>query len=90
MTVNKDEDGKILSETYNDETLFEFSFVERFTREGNTSYGTIQNNTINALACKDVIEKYVTNEYAKEQILNEFSTNSNFLCPDTPSIVLYQ
>ena len=55
ITVNKDEDGKILSETYNDETLFEFSFVERFTRDDNIPHDTIQNNTINALACKDVI-----------------------------------
>ena len=49
----------------------------------------MQNETFDALACKDVIEKYVTDEYTREQMISEFATSSYFLCPDTPSIVLY-
>ena len=35
----------------------------------------MQNTTFDALACKDVIEKYVTDEYTKEQ-MGFFSTTT--------------
>ena len=72
----------------NDSELFEFSFY--IEKHQITEDGEITNYTVvDALDCKEVVEKYVTNEYAKQQILNEFENNSQFLCPDLPSFQLY-
>ena len=85
-TRSNDESGSYIYTT-NDSDLFEFGFVLNLS--ANLEDLEAKPQYVDALDCKTVVGKYVTNEYAKEQILKEFDANSDFLCPDLPSFQLY-
>lgn len=74
--------------SFNDATMFDFSFQEVIP-DLTAPEGFIT-KTIDALPCKDVVPKYVTNEITAKAILLEFGElTEEFLCPDTPSYTLY-
>ena len=64
----------------NNETLFDFSF------EIKTVSSTRE---VPAIYCNDFVEKYVSSEYSRQQILSQFYYNGKiFLCPDLASYKL--
>ena len=68
--------------SFNNETLFDFSF--EIKTENSTS-------EVPAIYCSDFVEKYVSSEYSRQQILSQFYFNGKiFLCPDLASYKLYR
>ena len=60
-----DDDGTMITEaSYNDENYFNFTFVNY----SNSTSGHQVNTTYAAAKCKDVIPKYITDEYYLDQI----------------------
>ena len=82
-----DDDGTMISEaSYNNEKYFNFTFVNY----SNSTSDPLVNTTYAAKPCKDVIPKYITDEYYLDQIKQEFGLKyDRFLCPDTPSYNLF-
>ena len=81
------DDGTLTTEaSYNDLTYFDYKFM---LYSNNTS-GDQVNTTYTAALCKEVIPKYISDEYYLDQIKQEFGLKyDTFLCPDTPSYNLY-
>jgi len=62
--------------------LFDFSFEIR------TETDTTE---VPAIYCNDFVEKYVSSEYTRQQILSQFYFEGKiFLCPDLASYKLYR
>ena len=82
-----DADGTIITEaSYNDLKYFSFKFMQY----SNSTSGKQVNTTYDAAPCKDVIPKYISDEYYLDQIKQEFGLKyDTFLCPDTPSYNLF-
>ena len=71
-------DGKY----YTDQEVYKFSFGLISTGE--------QIHSIDAIPCKEAIDKYVDDESVKAGILNNFGSSIEyFLCPDTESYQIY-
>ena len=84
--AGEDADGTMTEASYNDEKYFDFKFMQY----SNSTSGHQVNTTYAAAKCKDVIPKYITDEYYLDQIKQEFGLKyDRFLCPDTPSYNLF-